>query len=66
MKQSCSILTLCFWVSQFPIHAQPTNLPGTTADTLVISAAKPLATSDTDLRQALYKRCREMLDAPAG
>ena len=35
-------------------------------DRLVISAAKPLETKETELRHAVFERCREMLAAPAG
>src|SRR5262245_13677710 len=47
-------------------QAETTNDLKAAADTLVISATQPLSVKDKDLRQAVYNRCREMLDAPAG
>jgi hypothetical protein len=68
MKSLLALLALPLALVFGPLStcADSTNASTCTADTLVISAAKPLAVEEAELRQAVYKRCKEMLDAPAG
>jgi hypothetical protein len=66
MKNKLKFITLCLLSGSLAIHAQTNNNTANLADTLVISTAKPLAVSETKLRETVFNRCQEMLDAPAG
>ena len=65
MKTSLQALTVLLAAGGL-VQAEPTNDLKTVADHLVISAAQPLNAKESELRKAVYARCREMLDAPAG
>jgi len=66
MKIKLPILTLGLLSGGWSATAQTNSEMPHPADTLVISTAHPLAVSETKLRQQVFKRCQEMLDAPAG
>jgi hypothetical protein len=66
MHRTSLIAAFCLVGGAFIASAQPTNQLECQADTLVISAAKPLSQKESDLRRAVFDRCKEMLDAPAG
>jgi hypothetical protein len=61
-----SLLLGCALCPGIPAGAQETNQAAGDTDTLIISTAKPLSAKEPTLREAVYSRCREMLDAPAG
>lgn len=60
------LVVLCLAAGGSAAFSQATNQPECEADTLVISASKPLSLKEKDLRRAVFDRCKEMLDAPAG
>ena len=66
MKLKLPFLALCLLAGGTGLQAQTNGDPVNPADALVISTAQPLAATATNLRQTVFQRCREMLDAPAG
>lgn len=66
MKIQFAFLALVLACGRFPLAAQTPDVPANPADTLVISADNPLPAADKALRRTVYKRCQEMLAAPAG
>ena len=61
-----SLLLLGLLCARLAHGAEQTNEFACSADTLVISTAKPLSIKDKALREEVYKLCTEMLNAPAG
>jgi hypothetical protein len=59
-------LAFCLALSRAAMAAQTNEPPAGNADTLVLSARQPLPAKERKLRQEVYARCKEMLDAPAG
>ena len=61
-----SLISLCALCAGLSSSAQQTNQEATAAENLVISTAKSLSAKEKKLREAVYSRCQEMLNAPAG
>ncbi|MCX6925827.1 MAG: hypothetical protein NT154_21865, partial [Verrucomicrobia bacterium] len=57
---------LCVLLTGLSIRAEQTNQEATVAESLVISTAKPLSAKEKKLREAVFSRCQEILNAPAG
>lgn len=66
MKINLPHFALCLLSGSLCLSAQTNRDTINPADTLVISTAQPLAASASQLRQTVFHRCQEMLDAPAG
>ncbi len=66
MKTKLTFIALCLLSGGLAVHAQTNGDTTNPADTLVISTAQPLAVAEKELRQTVFKRCQEMLNAPAG
>ncbi len=66
MKNLLAFIAVCLLFGSLSNPTQARSDQVNPADTLVISTAQPLAVSETKLRQAVFQRCQEMLNAPAG
>jgi len=66
IKICLSALGLCSLLGPLSPSVVAAESANPSVDTLVISATKPLDAKETELRRAVYARCREMLDAAPG
>ncbi len=64
LKLTCLALGLLCGLPAFADTV--TNAPAADPDTIIISTAHPLPVKEKKLRQAVFDRCQEMLNAPAG
>jgi len=66
MKYSSKYAALLMACGAMLISAKAADSTANPVDSMIISADKPLAVKDKALRQKVFDRCQEMLNAPAG